>query len=372
MPTWRWYLQRRRRLRGSRVTTAAGRRSCTTRGCANWSSATDSRWCSPCTRTTSSSGHCSLRVPVRLIDPGEVEVQHLLKESALLITDYSSVGWDFRLPAQAGDLLPVRPSSVGCAAHRSGRRVARPRASHARRALRRAWTGWRRPASRWPTNTVHGLTGSSTNATDPAANGSSSTRVRYAATASVLKRIRSHEVTFLLWQAHPAAQALHADHEVVLPARQAAADRQEPRAVRGRDGQAVRRQPALHLRRACPPRRHSEPRCGPTPGHLPVADAAHAGRQASLAGLLLLPRPRRVLGQQPELPLLRHPASRRGVPADLARHAAQADAARPRAGSRARRRLSRAGVDHGQAMVDAAVAEPVRDRGNAQRLPVRR
>jgi CDP-glycerol glycerophosphotransferase len=34
-------------------------------------------------------------LPVRLVDPGEVEVQHLLKESALLITDYSSVGWDF-------------------------------------------------------------------------------------------------------------------------------------------------------------------------------------------------------------------------------------------------------------------------------------
>ncbi|HZZ96841.1 MAG TPA: CDP-glycerol glycerophosphotransferase family protein [Jatrophihabitantaceae bacterium] len=39
--------------------------------------------------------HLFTDLPVRLIDPGEVEVQRLLKESALLITDYSSVGWDF-------------------------------------------------------------------------------------------------------------------------------------------------------------------------------------------------------------------------------------------------------------------------------------
>jgi CDP-glycerol glycerophosphotransferase len=33
--------------------------------------------------------------PVRVISQGEVEVQHLLKESAMLVTDYSSVGFDF-------------------------------------------------------------------------------------------------------------------------------------------------------------------------------------------------------------------------------------------------------------------------------------
>jgi CDP-glycerol glycerophosphotransferase len=33
--------------------------------------------------------------PVRVISPGEVDVQHLLKESAMLVTDYSSVGFDF-------------------------------------------------------------------------------------------------------------------------------------------------------------------------------------------------------------------------------------------------------------------------------------
>ena len=33
--------------------------------------------------------------PVRVISQGEVDVQHLLKESALLVTDYSSVGFDF-------------------------------------------------------------------------------------------------------------------------------------------------------------------------------------------------------------------------------------------------------------------------------------
>ncbi|MFD1214154.1 CDP-glycerol glycerophosphotransferase family protein, partial [Arthrobacter sp. GCM10027362] len=34
-------------------------------------------------------------VPARIISQGEVDVQHLLKESALLVTDYSSVGFDF-------------------------------------------------------------------------------------------------------------------------------------------------------------------------------------------------------------------------------------------------------------------------------------
>lgn len=33
--------------------------------------------------------------PVRVISQGEVDVQHLLKESAMMITDYSSVGFDF-------------------------------------------------------------------------------------------------------------------------------------------------------------------------------------------------------------------------------------------------------------------------------------
>ena len=33
--------------------------------------------------------------PVRMVSQGEVDVQQLLKQSALLITDYSSVGWDF-------------------------------------------------------------------------------------------------------------------------------------------------------------------------------------------------------------------------------------------------------------------------------------
>ncbi|MCG2622253.1 CDP-glycerol glycerophosphotransferase family protein [Arthrobacter sp. I2-34] len=34
-------------------------------------------------------------VPARVISQGEVDVQHLLKQSALLVTDYSSVGFDF-------------------------------------------------------------------------------------------------------------------------------------------------------------------------------------------------------------------------------------------------------------------------------------
>jgi CDP-glycerol glycerophosphotransferase len=34
-------------------------------------------------------------VPARVISQGEVDVQHLLKESAMLVTDYSSVGFDF-------------------------------------------------------------------------------------------------------------------------------------------------------------------------------------------------------------------------------------------------------------------------------------
>ena len=33
--------------------------------------------------------------PVRVITQGEIDVQHLLKESAMLVTDYSSVGFDF-------------------------------------------------------------------------------------------------------------------------------------------------------------------------------------------------------------------------------------------------------------------------------------
>jgi CDP-glycerol glycerophosphotransferase len=35
------------------------------------------------------------KLPVDLIDPTDADVQHLIKESALLVTDYSSVGWDF-------------------------------------------------------------------------------------------------------------------------------------------------------------------------------------------------------------------------------------------------------------------------------------
>ena len=34
-------------------------------------------------------------VPVRVISQGEVDVQQLMKESAVLVTDYSSVGFDF-------------------------------------------------------------------------------------------------------------------------------------------------------------------------------------------------------------------------------------------------------------------------------------
>src|SRR6185437_12692580 len=33
--------------------------------------------------------------PVRVISQGEVDVQHLMKQSAVLVTDYSSVGFDF-------------------------------------------------------------------------------------------------------------------------------------------------------------------------------------------------------------------------------------------------------------------------------------
>src|SRR6185437_10470438 len=33
--------------------------------------------------------------PVRVISQGEVDVQRLMKESAVLVTDYSSVGFDF-------------------------------------------------------------------------------------------------------------------------------------------------------------------------------------------------------------------------------------------------------------------------------------
>src|SRR6185437_10026836 len=33
--------------------------------------------------------------PVRVISQGEVDVQQLMKESAVLVTDYSSVGFDF-------------------------------------------------------------------------------------------------------------------------------------------------------------------------------------------------------------------------------------------------------------------------------------
>lgn len=39
--------------------------------------------------------HLFADVPARIVSQGEVDVQHLLKQSALLITDYSSVGWDF-------------------------------------------------------------------------------------------------------------------------------------------------------------------------------------------------------------------------------------------------------------------------------------
>ena len=39
--------------------------------------------------------HLFADAPVRVISQGEVDVQYLLKQSACLITDYSSVGWDF-------------------------------------------------------------------------------------------------------------------------------------------------------------------------------------------------------------------------------------------------------------------------------------
>ncbi|WP_375491727.1 CDP-glycerol glycerophosphotransferase family protein [uncultured Jatrophihabitans sp.] len=39
--------------------------------------------------------HLFADVPARIVQQGEVDVQYLLKRSAMLITDYSSVGWDF-------------------------------------------------------------------------------------------------------------------------------------------------------------------------------------------------------------------------------------------------------------------------------------
>ena len=96
------------------------------------------------------------------------------------------------------------------------------------------------------------------------------------------------------------------------------------------------------------------------------------GGRAALAVVLLDPRPGALLGQQPELPALRAPPPGRRLRADLARHAAQADAARPGHHRRPGRGLHRPGHDGGRAVEPAGLPQPVGDRPAAQRLPLRR
>ena len=89
-------------------------------------------------------------------------------------------------------------------------------------------------------------------------------------------------------------------------------------------------------------------------GKIHSARPAHPAWSSAFAGVLLAPGPGEVLGQQPEPPQLPEAPPGRRVPADLARHAAEAHAARPGDHPRPRRRVRGAGHRGGPAVERAA------------------
>ena len=143
--------------------------------------------------------------------------------------------------------------------------------------------------------------------------------------------------------------------------------------VRVAHGQAVLRQPAVHLRgrggrRAGPAR--SRPGVVLRAPYRRVPDRRPAGTPGQLA-LPPGPRPGRVLGGQPGLPADLRAASRDDLCADLARDAVEADGVRLARAGAGRSRGTPAAAGHGQAVERVAGAQRVlrRDLRQVLRLP---
>ena len=204
--------------------------------------------------------HRSPDVPARVISQGEVDVQHLLKESALLVTDYSSVGFDFsflhkpvlyyqfdrqRFLGRRGSHLDLDARAARARSCFDRRRGCWPSWSAAADAASPCRTEYVRRADRFLTHRDrHNCERifEAVPATRPAA--------RVAA-----ERVAAHELCRRRACGRSAAAGCYFPAMrrmfALLPA---AAGRREPGRVRERRRQAVRRQPALHLRGAGPPR----------------------------------------------------------------------------------------------------------------------
>ena len=300
---------------------------------------------------------------VRVVVQGEVDVQHLIKESAVMVTDYSSVAFDFaflRKPvvyyqfdaelfdAPHADPQLELPGAVVATAgrHRRGARGGgRRRLDDVRRVLE-ARPGLL-PVPRPRQLRAH-LRGGPHPRRQPRPG-----RDGQQQPGREVARRRG-----------PPQQALDAHDAAPVQGLHEAADGCRPHRLRERPGPALQRQPAVRLRGAAAARRHPHQGVGLRPTAAGERRAHHRG-QAPLVRLLLVPRAGQVLGQQPHLPALHHPAPQGAVRADLARHPAQADVPRPGGLVRSRPRLQGPG-HRGRAPVERArLAQPVRHRVHA-------
>ncbi len=308
-------------------------------------------------------------VPVRVISQGEVDVQQLMKESAVLVTDYSSVGFDFsflhrpilyyqfdqeHFLGRWGSHLDLDVELPGPIVFTVEDLIDRIEAD-----------GRRRPADGpdvpAPSRPVPGPPRPPQLRAHLPGRAAGQEQQQLAAPDGGHRHPDGRRA---LLPTQPGVLPGHAVHA----ARAAqAARRRLAGAVRERGRTAVRRQPALRLRGAAAPRAPAAQGVGLQRQDLP-AGRAHQGRAATLAVVLLVSGPSALLGQQPELPPLRRASPRRGLPADLARHPAQALAARPGLRRRARLRLPRPGDQGGRAVEPAGLPQPLDHRPDAQRL----
>ena len=96
---------------------------------------------------------------VRLVRQGEVDVQHLLTSSAVLITDYSSVAWDFSFLHRPVLFFQFDRRTVGRRAgpaHRLLDPAARTDRDHADSGSSPCSARWWTPTSPWRRRTVPG------------------------------------------------------------------------------------------------------------------------------------------------------------------------------------------------------------------------
>jgi len=315
--------------------------------------------------------HLFADMPVRVISQGEVDVQYLLKQSAMLVTDYSSVAFDFsflhrpvayyqfdreRFLGFRGSHLDLDHELPGPITHTAGHLL-----TEVERAAGRDFvmeSEYVRRADRFITHRDQQNCDRIFEAVKSAKR--RHTRIKDLAASELpttgMRRFRRSRVYFPAMRAmFRLLRKLPADPNRVVF--ESGVGRQYADSPRYVYEELVRRGSGLKKIWAYRGKIHTQDQNTTSVLRLSVSYYFHLARGE-------------VLGQQPELPALHRAPTQRCVPADVARHAAQTDVARPHNDPRSGQRIRRQGHQSRPTVERAGLTQPIRHRRHAQRLPL--